>query len=209
MVNPNINDKPDFYNDLDKIIDAVWDLLLIGKNKSKSEFHQGYISTYSNNYPSIRTVVLRHVNKSKNTISFHTDIRSKKIEELKDNGKISMLFYDHGKKIQLKISGNAIINNNNEQSRQAWDQSRSFSKKCYIVEKPPGTKSDNAVSGYADEHEHELPSNDILEKGFNNFTLVDIHIASIEWLYLHRDGHRRAFFTFDSNTLINKTWLTP
>ena len=108
MVNPN-KDKPDFYNDLDKIVDAIWDLLLIGKNKSKSEFHQGYIATYNNNYPSIRTVVLRHVNKSKNTISFHTDIRSKKIEELKNNNKLSMLFYDHGKKIQLKISGICLL----------------------------------------------------------------------------------------------------
>ena len=84
MVNPNKN-KPDFYNDLDKIVDVLWDLLLIGKNKSKSEFHQGYISTYNDKYPSIRTVVLRHVNKLKNTISFHTDIRSTKIDELKDN----------------------------------------------------------------------------------------------------------------------------
>ncbi len=208
MVNPN-KDKPDFYNDLDKIVDALWDLLLIGKNKSKSEFHQGYIATYNNNYPSIRTVVLRHVNKSKNTISFHTDIRSKKIEELKDNNKLSMLFYDHGKKIQLKISGDAVIHNENDLSRNAWDQSRSFSKKCYIVENAPGTSSDKPVSGYLPEHEQDLPNEDVLEKGYANFTLVEIQISNIEWLYLHRDGHRRALFTFENNVLIKKSWLTP
>ena len=208
MVNPN-KDKPDFYNDLDKIVDALWDLLLIGKNKSKSEFHQGYIATYNNNYPSIRTVVLRHVNKSKNTISFHTDIRSTKIEELKDNNKLSMLFYDHGKKIQLKISGDAVIHNKNDQSRNAWDQSRSFSKKCYIVENAPGTSSDKPVSGYLPEHEQDLPNEDILEKGYANFTLVEIQISNIEWLYLHRDGHRRALFTFENNVLTKKSWLTP
>ena len=208
MVNPN-KDKPDFYNELDKIVDALWDLLLIGKNKSKSEYHQGYIATYNNNYPSIRTVVLRHVNKSKNTISFHTDIRSKKIEELKDNNKLSMLFYDHGKKIQLKISGDAIIHNENDQSRNAWDQSRSFSKKCYIAENAPGTSSDKPVSGYLPEHEQDLPNEDVLEKGYANFTLVEIQISNIEWLYLHRDGHRRALFTFENNVLIKKSWLTP
>ena len=181
MVNPN-KDKPDFYNDLDKTVDALWDLLLIGKNKSKSEFHQGYIATYNNNYPSIRTVVLRHVNKSKNTISFHTDIRSKKIEELKDNNKLSMLFYDHGKKIQLKISGDAIIHNENDQSRNAWDQSRSFSKKCYIVENAPGTSSDKPVSGYLPEHEQDLPNEDVLEKGYANFTLVEIQISKSSFL---------------------------
>ena len=46
----------------------------------------------------VRTVVLRHVDKKNNTISFHTDIRSSKIDEIK---KImaTMLFYDHGKDI--------------------------------------------------------------------------------------------------------------
>ena len=34
MVNPN-KDKPDFYNDLDMIVDALWDLLLIGKNNAE------------------------------------------------------------------------------------------------------------------------------------------------------------------------------
>ena len=105
MVEDHKQDKPDFYDDLEKTYEEIWKLLIIGKAKAKSEFHQGYLATYNNEFPSIRTVVLRHVDKEKNSISFHTDFRSKKITELNNNNNVSMMFYDHGKKIQIKVSG--------------------------------------------------------------------------------------------------------
>ena len=74
MVKDHARDKPDFYDDLEKTYDNIWDQLIIGKSKSKSELHQGYISTFNESFPSVRTVVLRHVDKKNNTISFHTDI---------------------------------------------------------------------------------------------------------------------------------------
>ena len=61
---------------------------------------------------------------------------------------------------------------------------------------------------YLPEHENELPDDDLLQNGYNNFTLVEIKIHSIEWLYLHRQGHRRALFT-STNGSLNKEWLTP
>ena len=208
MVEKSFRDIPDFYDDLDKTYDNIWSLLTIGKAKSKSEMHQGYIATVNKDYPSIRTVVLRHVNKETNSISFHTDIRSNKVNELKDNDMISMLFYDHGKKIQIKVSGIAEINHKNDKAQEAWANTRSFSKKCYIVEVAPGTHSDTPVSGYLPEHEKDLPSEEILNKGYDNFALVEIKIESIEWLYLHRHGHRRALFK-RNNEELTKEWLTP
>ena len=209
MVKYQIEDKPDFYNDLEKTYENIWEQLIIGKSKSKSELHQGYISTFNNNFPSVRTVVLRHVDKKNNSISFHTDFRSSKIQEIKKNNAITMLFYDHKKKIQIIISGKAEINNQNDKSKEAWDNSRSFSKKCYLVELPPGSSSKIPISGYKKEHEINLPSPEILEKGYENFTLVEIKINYIEWLYLHRHGHRRAKFLIEDNKVINKCWLTP
>ena len=113
-----------------------------------------------------------------------------------------------GKKIQIKVSGKAEINHKNDKAKMAWDNSRSFSKKCYVVEKAPGTPSDEPTSGYLPEHENELPDDDLLQNGYNNFALVEIQIHSIEWLYLHRQGHRRALFT-STNGSLNKEWLTP
>ena len=48
----------------------------------------------------------------------------------------------------------------------------------------------------------------ILNKGYDNFALVEIKIENIEWLYLHRHGHRRALFK-RNNEELTKEWLTP
>ena len=56
MVKDHTHDKPDFYNDLDKTYENIWDQLIIGKSKSKSELHQGYISTVSYTHLTLPTI---------------------------------------------------------------------------------------------------------------------------------------------------------
>ena len=56
------NNLPDHYNDIDKIYDEIWSRLKIGKKDRNSEFHQCYVASTGNEFPSVRTVVLRHVN---------------------------------------------------------------------------------------------------------------------------------------------------
>ena len=202
-------DLPNHYDDLDLIYNEIWTSLIRGKKDSKSEFHQCYVSTYSDDYPSLRTVVLRHANKENLTISFHTDIRSNKINNINDNPNITVLLYSHDQKIQIQIKGRAEINNQNDRTSEAWKNIRPFSKKCYIVEKAPGTKSDIPLSGYLPEHEKTLPDDEFLKNGYNNFALIDIKIEKLEWLYLHRYGHRRALFEIKNKEIKNKQWLTP
>jgi 3-hydroxyisobutyrate dehydrogenase len=48
----------------------------------------------------------------------------------------------------------------------------------------------------------------VLDQGYKNFSLIDIRIKKIEWLYLHRFGHRRAQFEIQ-NDEVNKQWLAP
>ena len=203
------SNKPSHYDNIDNIYETIWNLLDKGKKDINSAFHQAYLATHSDHYPSIRTIVLRNVNMKDKIISFHTDFRSKKINEILDNNNISILFYDHGEKIQIKCSGRGTVNNKNENSNQSWQKTRSFSKKCYIVDEAPGSISDMPTSGYKKEHEIELPDEEILNSGYENFTLVDMEISEMEWLYLHRHGHRRAKFIINNKDLVKKVWLTP
>ena len=202
-------DKPDHYENIDYIYELIWELLQRGKDDINSPFHQAYLATHADKYPSIRTVVLRNVNLKDKIISFHTDFRSKKVSEIKNNNKISILFYDHNEKIQIRCAGRAIINNKNKYSKKSWGETMPFSKKCYIVDEPPGSASEIPTSGYKKEHEIELPSEEILNSGYENFTLVNMEILEIEWLYLYRYGHRRAKFIINNKNLEKKVWLTP
>jgi|TARA_B110000259_G_scaffold183617_1_gene229176 hypothetical protein len=202
------NNLPDHYNDIDKIYDEIWSRLKIGKKDRNSEFHQCYVASSGNNFPSIRTVVLRHLDKELLTIGFHTDIRSNKINEIKHNSNLTVLLYDHVGKIQIKINGIALINHKNANTEAIWSKIRDFSKKCYLVQHAPGTNSSKATSGYPEHYENTLPSPQELELGYENFSHVSISIKVIEWLYLHQNGHRRARFTIDSDH-IDKQWIAP
>jgi pyridoxamine 5'-phosphate oxidase len=202
------NNLPDHYNDIDKIYDEIWSRLKIGKKDRNSEFHQCYVASSGNNFPSIRTVVLRHLDKELLTIGFHTDIRSNKINEIKHNSNLTVLLYDHIGKIQIKINGIALINHKNANTEAIWSKIRDFSKKCYLVQHAPGTNSSEATSGYPEHYENTLPSPQELELGYENFSHVSISIKVIEWLYLHQNGHRRARFTIDSDH-IDKQWIAP
>ena len=56
------SDKPDHYDNIDEIYETIWNLLDKGKKDINSAFHQAYLATHSDHYPSIRTIVLRNVN---------------------------------------------------------------------------------------------------------------------------------------------------
>ena len=199
---------PIYYNDLDLIYETIWTLLITGKKDRNSDFHQCYIASHSNPYPSIRTVVLRHVDKDFNTIGFHTDIRSNKINEISNNSNVSVLLYDHDQKIQVKLYGNAELNHKNDKTKLIWSKIRPFSKKCYLVQNSPGASSELPTSGYSADIEKIQPDDKTLEKGYENFALIEIKIKKLEWLYLHKDGHRRAVLTINHDDFI-KEWISP
>ena len=102
--------KPDYYNDLDKIYSKVWQILNLGLQDRDAPFHIPiFICGHKKNFDG-RVVVLRGVEEKEKKIWFHTDIRSKKVKILKSNSNCSFLFYDKSQKIQLRISAKAKIN---------------------------------------------------------------------------------------------------
>ena len=53
------SDKPEHYDNIDNIYEIIWNLLDKGKMDRKSPFHQAYLATYNENYPSIRTIIFQ------------------------------------------------------------------------------------------------------------------------------------------------------
>ena len=86
--------KPDYYNDLDKIYLKIWDLLKIGLQNRNLPFHIPVFICGDSNKSDGRIVVLRGINKEEKKIWFHSDIRSNKVKNLKLNSKATFLFYD-------------------------------------------------------------------------------------------------------------------
>ena len=202
------NEKPSFYNNLDKTYSKIWDLLNAGLKNRNSPFHIPVFISGNENKSEARIVVLRGVNKKVGKIWFHSDIRSNKIKTLKFNSKVSLLFYDKSEKIQLRVYGNVKINYKNDLTKKSWKKTAHMSRQCYLVDKAPGSEVTSPTSGLTTEIDNLKYTKEESEYGYRNFCVIETFIKSIEWLYLAAKGHRRAYFFF-KNDLIEKKWLIP
>jgi len=202
------NNKPDYYNDLDKVYLKIWNLLDLGLKNRDAPFHiPVFICGNENNFDG-RIVVLRGIDDKEKKLWFHSDIRSNKIKILKKNPKATILFYDKSEKIQLRINGKTNINYQNERTKISWQKTAHMSRQCYLGKKAPGIICSEPSSGLTEDIDNLKYSVEESEIGYKNFCVVEIFINSIEWLYLAAKGHRRAYFSIKNNSL-EKKWLIP
>ena len=200
--------KPDYYNDLDKIYLKIWELLGIGLKNRDLPFHIPVFICGDKTKFDGRIVVLRGVDEDEKKIWFHSDIRSNKIKILKSRSEASFLFYDKNEKIQLRICGNTKINYKNDITKKSWKKTAHMSRQCYLGVKAPGSNVLAPTSGLTSDVDNLKYTLEESEIGYENFCVVETFIKSIEWLYLAAKGHRRAYFSLKNNSL-DKKWLIP
>ena len=198
--------QPAYYEDFSEIKKKIWSMLDDAVTNRSSQFRIPTFICGHNNDIDGRIVVLRKSDQQNNLIQFHSDIRSDKIEVLKKNPNASMLFYDKDEKIQVRLKVNCVINHKNEITKTSWDKTQHISRKCYLVDKGPGTESDVPTSGLKPELDNFDYTKEQSEAGYKNFTVIQCKIKSIEWLYLAAKGHRRARFDLENS---NDSWLVP
>jgi len=200
--------KPDYYNDLDKVYLKIWELLELGLQNRDLPFHIPVFICGGKDKSDGRIVVLRGVDKKEKKIWFHSDVRSSKIKILKSFPEGSLLFYDKSEKIQLRIFVSTKINYQNDISKKSWEKTAHMSRQCYLGDIPPGTYASEATSGLTADVDNLKYTKDESEIGYKNFCVIETFVKSIEWLYLAAKGHRRAYFSLKNNSL-EKKWLIP
>ena len=198
--------QPAYYENLSEIKKKIWLMLNDAVTNRSSQFRIPVFICGDQKDFDGRIVVLRKSDQSNNLVQFHSDIRSDKISKLKNNKNASMLFYDKEEKIQLRVKVECEINNQNSITEESWKKTQHISRRCYLTDNPPGTKSENPTSGMISKLEDFDYSMEQSEEGYKNFTVIKCKIKSIEWLYLAAKGHRRAKFDIDTN---KNSWLVP
>jgi 3-hydroxyisobutyrate dehydrogenase len=194
--------------DLNLILCQIWNYLSRGADSSKSNFHLASLGTVKDNYPKVRTVVLRKVIMEETSLIFHTDIRSGKFGEIQSNRNVSLLFYSKEDKIQIRLEGTASLHVNDELGDRQWHNSRLTSRKCYLAEPAPGTESLNPASGIPEIFAGRLPTEEESEPGRENFCAVKVKVNEIDWFYLSSSGHVRAKFDL-RNDDVKSSWIIP
>ena len=201
-----MNNIPNYYNNINLILDEIWSLLQRGVADRNEDFRLPVVIVSATDSAEGRIVVLRGAFKEKNILRFHTDFRSSKIKSLKENKKIYFVFYNKKRKIQVRAEGIAIVHKDNEITKEAWTKTQMMSRKCYLSPQAPGDFINDSASDLSKDMGNEIPTYEQSEIGYKNFCVIESKIKSFEWLYLASQGHRRAKFMLDEN---KSTWLVP
>ncbi len=164
----------------------IKDELQKGAHEKNHPFRYGTLATIGlETMPRQRIVVLREVTEHLKLV-FFTDKRSKKLIHIKENNKVSMLFYHPKEMLQIKVEGLATIIKDEQAVEKYWKNVPLHSRKEYTTQNSPGS----AV---------EAP--DALEylTTENHFCIIEIEAFRIEYLKLKRPNHIRIQFTKTNN----------
>lgn len=170
---------------LDTLTQRVWQELTRAPHDQHHEWRTLVLATQGlDGWPQARTVVLRAVEAASWRLSVYTDARSPKCAELRAHSAAQMVFWSPRLGWQLRVAAQATVLSEGEAVRTAWARmSTSRSATDYLSGQAPGTvstwqRSQETAPGTG-EQEHHL-------------ALLTFDIVSIDWLALHRNGHRRA-----------------
>jgi pyridoxamine 5'-phosphate oxidase len=187
----------------------IWNLLTAGSKNPKEAFYTGTLGTQSASGVELRTVVVREVNTAEKQIFCYSDKRASKIADIQANPFVSWLFWDAGKRIQLRLSGTAAVHISDASTEKHWQQTTPSNRRSYMAISSPGSLLDHPGSGLPAELDTREPTLEESEQGKANFAVIISAIHQIDWLHLGNKGHRRAIFSYNTGTLIRSFWMVP
>lgn len=151
--------------------------------------------------PQARTVVLRQCAADCRTLTFHTDVRSPKWQEMAANPQVTVLGYCHQRRLQLRLTGQAeCYAAGSDIARAAWHGLPQHTRQTYTGG-PPGE-----ARAIAD----GLPEAAAAEAGECRFGVVIVRASVLDAYQLQRNDNQRALFhySFDGG-LQEREWLNP
>lgn len=159
-----------------------------------------------------RTVVLRAVDSVRRQVFLHTDVRSAKIGQIRENPQVSLLFYDHTRSVQLMLQGKASIHTNDETADILWQHSPPEALRGYLGPLPPGMPVDEFCVNLPPFVQGRIPERAEVESGRPHFAVVSVTVEQSEWLRVSRSGNCRAVFRYfreSGEVRFTAEWLVP
>lgn len=190
-------------------VDAdCWRLLEQAVHERQCGWRLPVLATVNQHQCRQRTVVLRGVDSSQRRILAHTDIRSGKIAAIRDNGRVSWLFYDLNRKVQLQLTGQATIHADDEVADRVWRQESESSLRGYLAPSRPGTVCRHPDVNLPPDMRDRIPRRDELSAARSNFSVISCDVSSAEWLLLRSIGNLRARFSYAADGTCSAEWLS-
>ena len=174
-----------------KIFDEEINYLIDAIKNSNNPYHTFALSTIKNDFPELRTIVLRKLTSEPFKIFFNADYRSQKVSQLIENHNCTALFYDKNRRVQVRCKCIAKIHYNNDLAKRVWNNTALQSRKCYMGEFAPSQMLQSWNPNIPEKYLKTDPEKRDSEKGYANFTHIELEIIETDVLQLHHDGHIR------------------
>lgn len=184
---------------LAQILEGILSALRDAPTDTAHPFRFAVLATARDTQPAARVVVLRRADPASRELVFHTDIRSPKIHELRENPTATWVFFDPQKLIQIRTTGRADIHNGDAIAEAAWQLTPPVNRINYASTLPSGTP-------LAEAQDIATPRDD--DTGRANFAVVITQITQLDWLQIEPTRQRRAQFTWQTGEW-HATWLVP
>lgn len=151
--------------------------------------------------PQARTVVLRQCADDRRMLTFHTDVRSPKWQEMAANPQVTVLGYCHQRRLQLRLAGRvACYAAGSDVARAAWRALPQHTRQTYTGG-PPGEARTTA---------NETSDATAPETGESRFGVVILQASVLDAYQLQRNENQRALFRYSANGELQESdWLNP
>jgi hypothetical protein len=202
---------PPIPQSLTEVEALAWDLLQTGvADRNRLAHTPSLVTLDQNGLPQARVVVLRQACAQNRQLRIHTDYRCAKVREVQRNPSSLFLFYEPDIKTQLRIRTHAAVHYQDPTAQQAWDETRLFSRRCYLANQASGTISPTPTTGMPAGWEKRNPNEAESAAGWPNFAVILAEMLEIDWLYLAAEGHLRAKLVWDAGKgCWDGHWLAP
>ncbi len=192
---------PDRLSTLAEIEAEVWQQLERASHDKHHEWHTPVLATVNADEADARTVILREVDVAQKQLMTFTDDRAGKVAQMLRHPRATMVMWSRAMSWQLRCRVLLSLEMTGLSSTSRWACIKlTPAAQDYLTRLPPGAALDTPPGQRA--AELEVPVAAPLERAY--FAVVNAQVLAIDWLELHRDGHRRA--VFDEH---GARWLQP
>ena len=192
------------FDTFDQVLSDLSERLAQAAGNRKSPMHVPAVVTSD---VDARGMVLRDFDPDTWTLRFHTDARAPKVAAIEADPRMAVLFYDKPEKVQIRVRGTGRIEREGPVVEAAWSASANFARRCYLGA-GPGAASDEPTSGLPSEFEGVEPDDEQLLPARENFAVLLVELAELDWFYLAHTGHVRARFERDGGQWKGR-WVSP
>jgi pyridoxamine 5'-phosphate oxidase len=163
---------------------ALWQELTRAVHDKHHEWRTVVLSTVANVDGELtadaRNVVLREVNASAKQLVIYTDARASKAQQLREHPIGTVVMWSRRLGWQLRCRVKLSLEDSGLAVTSRWETLKlSPAAQDYLSPVAPGMPLDAAAQALSERH---------------HFAVITAQVTSLDWLELHREGHRRAVF---------------